>query len=121
MAVDEPLRKRFLRLLARILHVELPKQVIDPIDQVFELPDDPTTAYVWKLNPDQNIVTVQDAITEIRNRFIKRNNRLPQSIHFITDDEIEYIEHVDADTIKNVIKPWVDVAKQHKAKTEAQA
>lgn len=107
--MKELLRKRFIRILAKVLRVELPTEKVykDPVEDVIRMPDNPSVIYFWKLRSDAHDNHVQDILAELQSRFIKNNGRDPQSLHIVGRD-FEDVKNLDPDILKKVIVPWLN-------------
>ena len=107
------IRQKIVRLIAKLLKVELPKEYIDPVPKIYELDDDKNKCYIWKLREDSSQKQVYTIIDTIYTEFVKKNGRDPNALHVVCND-IQEIKEMDSKELEQLIIPWIKSNKNKK-------
>jgi hypothetical protein len=108
---SKEVKEEWLRKQAEILNIELPKKYVTPLDKIFELQDDPNTAYVWKFKEQVTNTELNHIFSEVSSRFVRQNNREPMSIHIMTTN-IEEIKKISPEKLKEHVIPWIEMERK---------
>ena len=100
------IRRRILKVLSKLLRVEPEKVIIDPVEKIFSLEDNPGTIYVWKIKDDVKEIEIKHLLSELNSRFVKQNERDPQSLHLLVNN-IEDIGKYTTTEFEETILPYL--------------
>lgn len=82
----------------------------EPIDEIFELEDDPLTTYIWVFKDEVPDEQVNGWQAKIRNEFIDKYSREPNALH-VFGKGLSQMEEMPPEEVQEVVQPWLQDAK----------